>query len=110
MIDHLEPSLITWSTTEEKVASSEFFGKLAGFQGAVGCIDGCSFILQDRPCDGGHHINRHGQWAVHTVVMCKQDRRIIHCAVGFNGAAHESLTFRGVGPIWFLNLGQFFLI
>ena len=115
IIDCLEARFVRWPSPQEKALIKAEFGA-QGFGDAVGCVDGTSFNIEDKPSDqrgNKRHVDRKLKWAIRAIIVCDHQRRVIYKAVGFKGAAHDSpsyySTHLGKFPSVYFEEGEYLL-
>ena len=62
-----------------------------GFKNCVGIIDGTLLFLEDKPVENGEdYMTRKGGYAVHCLITCDDNARILNHVCGWCGSAHDN--------------------
>jgi hypothetical protein len=94
----LHDNFIHWPNREEKAAMKQRISAASRgvFSNAVGFIEGTFISLQDTPLENRwHYFNRRSSepYALHTMVVCSDQRKILYVRAGDTSASHDTQVF-----------------
>ena len=87
----LEVDTINWPDANERRIISKRFQDKYGFANCIGLVDGTVFPLVFKPTEYGEdYWYRKGGYAIHSLIICDDEMRILDYLVGYPGSVHDN--------------------
>jgi hypothetical protein len=87
----LEVDTINWPDGNERRIISKRFQDKYGFANCIGFVDGRVFPLVFKPTEYGEdYWYRKGGYAIHSLIICDDEMRILDYLVGYPGSVHDN--------------------
>lgn len=87
----LEKATVVWPTAIDRKRIAGRVGQRFGFPGCVGFVDGTLFPVYSKPSiNGEDYYTRKGFYGMAGMVVCDDQRRILHIDLGWPGSVHDA--------------------
>ena len=85
---------MSWPNLKERRAIKDRIEEKFKFPNCIGMVDGILVGLENKPLRGGEdYYTRKGSYAMNTMIICDDQRRIRYVMAGFLGGAHDCRVF-----------------
>ncbi|GAU99164.1 hypothetical protein RvY_10202 [Ramazzottius varieornatus] len=91
----LEKKYVPWPNKEQKSRMKQRILTQSGFPNCIGFAYGTIIVLAKKPSLGGSaYFSHKNKYGISALIVCDDQRRILHGNAGFCGAAHDNRVYR----------------